>query len=619
MQAYSNLIDIASGLNDMLHVNRVSERYRAILISSILIALVDDGFRASYLAVDESDLVDELVNTAIRQLKQSGLEQECLDVLKQKFGFLTTEQVLTRSEGELKSIIEYVDRKINSFVSTNKYCDVLGVLYVHFLQSANTDKGLGIVLTPMHITELCVELAGVDHDSVVFDNCAGTGSFLIAALKRMIDCAQGDVDLENRIRKSQLHGVEIQSSIYPLVASNMYINQDGNVNVLLGSCFDKQIIDAISRKNPTVGLLNPPFKSNKKTDIEEFKFVLNNLDCLAPNGVCVAILPMQCALAVRGRVGELKREIMRRHTLEAVLSLPNNLFGNSKVGAVACAMIFTAHRPHSDSETTYFGYCKDDGFTKRKPRGWADYDGRWNSIRERWIAAYKNRSEIPGFSVCVPVGSQDEWSAEAYLVTDYSKLCRENFESTIADYSTFLFINKIRKQVSDESCVNETDQLNSPQWQWFGITDLFDVAGTKTTPLLRLQEIGEGVYPYITTKAQNNGVYGFFQHCTENLHSRGVITVDSAVAGYCSYHNTPFSASDHVEMLVPRFDLNVFVAMFLVTVLNFEQYRYNYGRACSMERLRKCRIKLPATIDGQPDFQYMRQYIRELPYSSNLR
>lgn len=98
-----------------------------------------------------------------------------------------------------------------------------------------------------------------------------------------------------------------------------------------------------------------------------------------------------------------------------------------------------------------------------------------------------------------------------------------------------------------------------------------------------------------------------------------VITVDSAVVGYCSYHNQPFSASDHVEKLVPKFELNDSIAMFLVTILNLEQYRYNYGRKCSQTRLRESKIKLPATAEGRPDVLFMERFIKSLPYSANLQ
>ena len=491
-QDYDTLIEFTKELNNRLHINKVSEKDRSILISSILIALSQDAFCRSYLHEDDSTLPKRLVDTATHQLRQSGVPQDRLNVLEQNFSFLLTEQTLTKTDGELKAVIQDVDREVNSFVQNHKYRDALSGLYIQFLEYANSDKGLGIVLTPPHITELFVELAGVNHKSVVFDNCVGTGGFLIAAMKRMIDCAQGDTLIEDRIKGQQLFGIELQSSIYPLAVSNMYINQDGKTNVLLGSCFDNQIANIISQEKPTVGLLNPPYKADKKKDIEELKFVQSNLDCLQQNGVCIAILPMQSALATRGKIGDLKKEILEKHTLEAVLSMPSELFFNSKVGVVTCAMIFTAHRPHPDNKLTYFGYYKNDGFTKRKAKGRADYDGKWKLIKEEWVTSYMNRSEIPGFSINVHVGSKYEWAAEAYMETDYSNLCQDDFIDTIADYSAYLFSNRIADIVSSDSQSEDSFQLNPSLWQWFRILDLFDISGTKTTPLLELEEIGGG-------------------------------------------------------------------------------------------------------------------------------
>ena len=65
--------------------------------------------------------------------------------------------------------------------------------------------------------------------------------------------------------------------------------------------------------------------------------------------------------------------------------------------------------------------------------------------------------------------------------------------------------------------------------------------GSETTPLLELEEYGYGEYPYVTTQATNNGVEGLYNYYTEE---GGVLTVDSAVLGYCSYQSYNFSASD---------------------------------------------------------------------------
>ncbi len=59
--------------------------------------------------------------------------------------------------------------------------------------------------------------------------------------------------------------------------------------------------------------------------------------------------------------------------------------------------------------------------------------------------------------------------------------------------------------------------------------------------------------------------------------------------------------------------------MFLCTVLNHTNIgRYNYGYAIVNHRLKSLQIKLPATPQGEPDWEFMENYIKSLCYSSSL-
>ena len=49
-----------------------------------------------------------------------------------------------------------------------------------------------------------------------------------------------------------------------------------------------------------------------------------------------------------------------------------------------------------------------------------------------------------------------------------------------------------------------------------------------------------------------------------------------------------------------------------------EKYRFNYGRKWGIDRMKKSLIKLPVDSDGKPDWQFMEDYIKSLPYSINL-
>ena len=460
-QDYNTLLEFTKKLNEKLHSHKIPESQRALLISSILIALENEAFKKSYPLIgniNESDslelikrkkekapkeLADLLTKTVSNELENSNIAGKKLDNLNTQFGFIKTDTSLSTKDKVLKELIDEIDENINQFIKTHEYFDVLGQLYIEFLRYANSDKGLGIVLTPPHITDFFAELAQVNKNSIAYDNCTGTGGFLISAMKAMIIDAKNDKQKEDEIKSKQLIGVEYQAHIFALAVSNMYIHQDGKTNIINGSCFEEEVIAEVKAKKPTVGFLNPPYKSDKKTDTDEFEFILNNLECLVDGGTCIAIVPMSCALATSGKMLDWKKQILSKHTLEAVLSMPDELFINSKVGVVSCIMIFTAHKPHDSKVETYFGYYKEDGFEKRKNVGRIDVYGKWGSVKDKWINYYKRKKAEAGFSVNEFIKAEMEWCAESFLETDYSKIDDEDFEDTILNYVTFLVNNKL--------------------------------------------------------------------------------------------------------------------------------------------------------------------------------
>ncbi|MFH1561826.1 MAG: N-6 DNA methylase [Nitrospirota bacterium] len=442
-QDYDALLDFSRELNVELHHHKIPEKDRALLISSILIALDDRAFRKAYKEYEKpEELAHSLVTTVSNVLRKANLLEKNLKNLNIQFSFIHTDTSLSTKQGVLRNLIDSIDKHINTFIKTHEYYDVLGQLYIEFLRYANSDKGLGIVLTPPHITELFCELACVHKGSVAYDNCAGTGGFLISALNRMVKDAKGDLDEIKKIKEKQVIGVEFQAHIFALACSNMYLHEDGKTNIINGDCFDIEVMEQIKKYKPTVGFLNPPYKADKKKDTEELEFVLNNLEVLQLGGICIAIVPMQCALAQKGKIYEIKKRLLEKHTLETVLSMPNELFFDSDVGVVTCVMIFTANKPHPTNKETYFGYYKDDGFVKRKTKGRIDAFGKWESIKAEWVSSYINRKAKAGFSVNKIVTAEDEWCAEAYMETDYSNLSEKDFINEIKKYVAFEVLNQ---------------------------------------------------------------------------------------------------------------------------------------------------------------------------------
>ncbi len=334
-------------------------------------------------------------------------------------------------KGVLHELIERLNSKVWPFISVYHDFDVVGQFYGEFLKYTGGDKkALGIVLTPRHITELFARIANVSKSSKVLDICAGTGGFLISAMHWMFKGATTEAE-RKRIRKESLIGVEQQPNMFALAASNMILRGDGKANLYQGSCFDEAITRAIKSHGCDVGMVNPPY-SQSDSDLHELRFVKHMLDCLKPGGTGIAIVPMSCALSAN----EMGADIMRAHTLEAVMSMPDELF--YPVGTITCIMVFTAHRPHSnENRKTWFGYWKCDGYVKTKHKGRVDLHDAWPAIRERWVESFRNREVHAGESVLQKVTPTDEWCAEAYMETDYSKITRQDFEKTVRNYAIF--------------------------------------------------------------------------------------------------------------------------------------------------------------------------------------
>lgn len=418
---------------------KVTEEQKPLLVSGTLIALMDDMFRAGYDKAGVKDLPKAWYDAIKRVLEKSNIDSSKITVMCQPYSSFTVHPALNKEhknykKGILNEIVKEINEKVFPYVSVFNDIDVAGQFYGEFLKYTGGDKkALGIVLTPRHITDLFSRLANVNKDSKVLDICTGTGGFLISAMHHMCKDANTPNEIDN-IKKNGLIGIEHLPHMFALAASNMILRGDGKANLHQASCFDKTITKDITSLKCNVGMINPPYSQGD--DLSELNFVKHMLNCLDKGGIGIAIVPMSCAIGKDSS----KEELMKYHTLEAVMSMPDELF--YPVGTVTCIMIFKAHMPHRVSnKKTWFGYWKDDRFVKNKVQGRCDLNHEWEITRDKWVEAYRNNDEIPGFSVKQYVDFNDEWCAEAYMDTDYSQITKEMFEKTVKEYTLYKIMN----------------------------------------------------------------------------------------------------------------------------------------------------------------------------------
>ncbi len=432
-----DLMAFSKEVHDFLRDHaKVTENEKPLIISGTLIALKNKAFAKSFDAYSPEELQKEWMRVIKEEFRKAEIPNSKEYSMTQPYSSIAVHPELGKPttkypKGILYEIIHMLNEKVWPFISVYHDFDVVGQFYGEFLKYTGGDKkALGIVLTPKHITELFSYLANVQKDSKVLDICAGTGGFLISAMHQMFKLALTEED-KLKIRSEGLVGVEQQPNMYALGASNMILRGDGKANLHQGSCFDEGITQAIKEHNCDVGMINPPYSQGDE-DLHELVFVNHLLNCLAKGGIGIAIVPMSCAISPHSK----REEILKHHTLDAVMSMPDDLF--YPVGTVTCIMIFKAHIPHEQSnQKTWFGYWKDDGFIKTKQNGRNDFYKKWPSIRDKWTENYRNREEITGLSIKHQVTSNDEWCAEAYMETDYSTLNKEDFIKEMKKYVLF--------------------------------------------------------------------------------------------------------------------------------------------------------------------------------------
>lgn len=464
---------IAIHLNKELNDYSIPEYERCTLLGAILLALQNEGFASSYekdakfvkrdevtqeiVAIEPKPerIAEKIVIAIEKVLQDNNIDSHRTRTIKREYERIKSMQISMeptikkKRKGSrekdnyvLRNIVLKLDQTIIPLMKMgDKGYDVLGKFYTEFIRYAGTDKKTGLVLTPPHITEFFCDVAQLDKDDVVVDICCGTGGFLIAAMKHMMEKAGNNTRRKNLIKRKQLVGIEKRTDMFTYACSNMIMSGDGKSNIYHGDSFSSANKQKVKKLKPTVAFLNPPYDVGEAGQLE---FIENALSLLQKGGRCVAIVQTSCAISDTNEAVNMRERLLQSHTLEAVFSMPPDLF--HRVGVATCIMVFKAHSPHPEEPETYFGYFRDDGFvTGRKGR--VD-SGSWDSIKKSWLSSYRKKKPELGLSVTHSVTAKDEWCAEAYMQTDYSILAKDDFIKTIKDYVVYEFL---RKKIPDES------------------------------------------------------------------------------------------------------------------------------------------------------------------------
>jgi len=178
-------------------------------------------------------------------------------------------------------------------------------------------------------------------------------------------------------------------------------------------------------------------------------------------------------------------------------------------------------------------------------------------------------------------------------------------------------------------------EVDIKSWKWFRYDEIFDIK--KGFYNKKPDENLNGTIPFIGATESNNGITSWHDYETIEITSKtgdeknvpidkkifkpNCITVSNdGSVGFAFYQTQEFTCSHSVNPLyLKNHMLNKYIAMFLCSLIEMEQFRWAYGRKWRPVRMPHSLIKLPVTKDGNPDWQFMEDYIKSLPYSKSIK
>ena len=446
----AELRDKAKTLHEHLrNYGQLGDKEKPLVVSAILLALMEQahGFKLESLTGDDVHTDGEILYDYIeKSLKRAKVRPEVKrEKVIDQFKLIKNRPVLNTVRDDLKKtplkfFAEYINSNIYRAIRLgNSPEDYLGIFYSEFVRYSGGDGAtLGIVLTPSHITELFCDLVNLKADDVIFDPCCGTGGFLVAGMHRLLSLAENDTERKH-VKETQIFGIEIRDDMFAVATTNMILRGDGQSNLTCEDFLMKNP-DDIQLQGITAGFMNPPYsqaKSKETQNLSELKFISRLLDCILPGGRAAVIVPVSVMIGKTKEDRQIKSDILKRHTLEGVISLNKDTFYG--VGTVPCIAVFTAGYSHPKEKRVKFINFQNDGYEVKMHKGLVKTDSA-DDRRQYLLDCWRGKiSDAPSaFMVETVIDSGDEWLHSFYYYNDEIPT-EKDFADSLADYLTFEF------------------------------------------------------------------------------------------------------------------------------------------------------------------------------------
>jgi len=259
--------------------------------------------------------------------------------------------------------------------------DTKGDLYEYLLSKVATAGTNGQFRTPRHIIDMMVELMKPTPEDVVVDPAAGTAGFLVSVGEYLrknhadLFLVQG---LKEHFNNDMFYGFDMDRTMLRIGAMNMMQHGIENPNIEYRDSLSEQNSD---KDKYTLVLANPPFKGSldyeavapdllkvTKTKKTELLFLALFLRMLKAGGRCAVIVPDGVLFGSSTAHKDIRKEVVDKHKLEAVISMPSGVF--KPYAGVSTAILIFTKTGAGGTDNVWFYDMKADGYSlddKRNP------------------------------------------------------------------------------------------------------------------------------------------------------------------------------------------------------------------------------------------------------------
>lgn len=289
--------------------------------------------------------------------------------------FMTNATFLIQSPRTLTKIVE----GINSLDMNNR--DTMGDVYEYILGKMAASGNNGQFRTPRHIIRMMVELMKPTLKDTICDPAMGSAGFIVESAKYVQEHYKKELlntDNMKHYKSGMLHGFDTDATMLRIGAMNLMLHGVDNPDIAYR---DSLSTDNTDENRYTICLANPPFTGSldnesvsksllaiTKTKKTELLFLALFVRMLQTGGRCASIVPDGVLFGNSTGHKSIRKELIDKHRLEAVISMPSGVF-KPYAGVSTAILIFTKTNA-GGTDKVWFYDMKADGYSlddKRNP------------------------------------------------------------------------------------------------------------------------------------------------------------------------------------------------------------------------------------------------------------